>query len=73
MAPRSPDIPSYRERLILQAVRYKTQMPPDEMTIAKLLKKGWLEELPLMFRKISCHSCRRNGYADQDSPEQIAR
>jgi len=47
VAPRSPEIPSYRERVILQAVRHKTTMPPGEMTIAKLLKKGWLVELPL--------------------------
>jgi len=48
VALQSPDIPSYRERVILKAVRYKIKMPPDEITIAKLLKKGWLEELPLM-------------------------
>jgi len=40
---RSPKIPTYYERSILEAIRYSRPLPDRPKTIETMLKKGWLE------------------------------
>ena len=49
MPARSPDIPTYFERLVLGKIRDRDSIQQDapamQRTVAKLLAKGWIEHL----------------------------
>ena len=49
MPTRSPDIPTYFERLVLGKIRDRASIQQDapamQKTVAKLLAKGWIENL----------------------------
>ena len=43
MGTRSPNIPNYHERSIIEAIRHSRPVPDRPKTIKTMLKKGWLE------------------------------
>jgi hypothetical protein len=49
MPPRSPEIPTYFERLVLGKIRnhhpIEKDVPAMQKTVSKLLAKGWIEDL----------------------------